>query len=591
MLILNGSEFMRRVELQVSFFLSLLLAAVLVTACGSGNPPAAPQGESPTEAAPADGTPMADRVVFAGDPPTRVTANPSDNPVEGGWLRAVLPAEMPHLNPITSTDAYASRVMAYIFETLIDRDPETLEIKPNIATSWEVSEDHLTYTFHLRQDATFSDGVPLTAADVKFTYDIMMDPATIAPHLQSYFVNVTGCEMLDDYTVRYTCSQPYYRHDVMLGSIEILPKHVYGTGDFNNHPNNRNPVGSGPYVIEQWNTGQSIILKRNPNYWGKGTRPTGYVERRLFQIITNDNASFEALLSGDLDFRGMRPEEWVRRGNTPDFNQKFNKYGFYAPRYSYIGWNSRLPTFSDREVRHALTMLLDRETIRQTIYHGLAKTVTGNFMPGTPEHNDSIHPIAFDPIGAANLLDAAGWKDSNGNGTRDKDGTEFAFEFLITSGSDEAEQICTIYQEELKRTGISMTIRKIEWASLIELIQARKFDAVMLGWSMPPDPDPYQVWHSSQSESGSNYVGFKNAEADKIIEDARVSFDPEERVRLFNRFHEIIHEEQPYTFLYAPESLWAISTRVYNAVSYPLVPLQPRMEWFIPVELQKFEKP
>jgi peptide/nickel transport system substrate-binding protein len=586
----------------VLILVAALIPALFLAGCGSSEPeaPAQPSGgetpdmaEAGTETQPpaAAASGQSDDVRYVGNPPTRIVANPSDTPEDGGWLQALLPAEMPHLNPITSTDAYATRVMAYVFETLVDRDPETLELKPLIAKSWEISEDKLTYTFHLRDDVTFSDGTPLTAEDVKFTYDIMMDETTIAPHIQSYFVDVTSCEIIDDYTVRYTCTKPYYRHLVMIGGIEIIPKHIYGEGDFNNHPNARKPIGTGPYVLDQWNTGQSIILKRNENYWAKGERPAGHVDRRIFKIITDDNASFEALLAGDLDFRGMQPEEWVRRADTDRFNARYNKYTFFSPRYGYIGWNSRKPQFEDKMVRRALTMLLDREQIRQTIYHGLAKTVTGNFMPGTPEHNDSVEPWPFDPLQAAKLLDEAGWKDSNGDGIRDKDGVAFRFEFFITSGSPNAEQICTVYQEELRRTGIELIIRKLEWATLIERIQARNFDVVMMGWSMPPDPDPYQVWHSSQSESGSNYVGFEHEEADKIIEDARVNFNQDERVALYNRFHEIIHEEQPYTFLYAPETLLAIDKRVYNAVSYPLVPMQPRMEWFIPQDQQRFTQP
>jgi peptide/nickel transport system substrate-binding protein len=237
-------------------------------------------------------------------------------------------------------------------------------------------------------------------------------------------------------------------------------------------------------------------------------------------------------------------------------------------------------------VRRALTMLLPRDAIRDRIYHGLAMVITGNFMPGTPESNAEVEPWPFDPAQATGLLEAAGWIDSDGDGIRDKEGTPFRFEITITNANEVAERICTVYQEELARVGIKMDIRTLEWASLLERVNTRQFDAMMMGWSMPPDPDPYQVWHSSQMDAGSNYIGFNHPEADKIIEDARVSFDAAERAALYNRFHTILHEEQPYTFLLAPKELLAVSKRVHGVNIYTYGP--DSVEWFVPKDLQRY---
>ena len=508
---------------------------------------------------------------------------------KGDWLMLSLPAEMPHLNPITSTDAYAEKIIGKVFESLLDRDPLTLEMTPAIAQSYDVSDDKLVYTFHLRNDVKFSDGVPLTAKDVKFTFDKIMDPKVDAPQLRNYFVEVTSVNVPDDYTVQFTCAKPFYLHAVMIGSTPIMPEHVYGTGDFNNHPNNRMPIGCGPYVLERWKTGLELVLARNPGYFGGQGDHAPWFDRIVYSVITDDNASFLVLNRGDLDCRGLTPEEWIRRANTPHFLKQFNRFAFNRPSYTYLGWNLRKPQFSDRKVRTALTMLMDRKAVRDDIYKGFATVMTAGFMPDTPDYNDKIQPLPFDPAKAAALLDAAGWKDSDGDGLRDKDGVPFRFEALTTNQNPLAEQILTLYKEELARSGIELTIRPLEWASLLDRVDKRDFDAMLMGWQMTPDPDPYQIWHSSQAEKGSNYVGFANPEADQLIERARVSFDHGERIRLYHRFQEIINEEQPYLFLLAPKALMAVNKRIEGVRIYPFGLLDREWhDWFVPKALQRY---
>lgn len=513
---------------------------------------------------------------------------PDAIPESGDWLMLHLPAEMPHLNPLTSSDYYASTVLAWVFDTLLDRDPATLDNLPMAAASWEISEDHLTYTFHLRNDIRFSDGVPLTAHDVKFTYDKLMDPSIDAPHLRSYFVDVVACEVLDDFTVRFSCSKPYYRHLVMIGGMSILPRHLFAEGDFNNHPNNRNPIGSGMYMIERWETGRQLVLTRNPHYEGRCPKGRPYFDKIIYSIILDDNAAFQVLSRGDLDFISMNPELFVRRANTPRFRERFNRFSYFRPAYNYVGWNLRKPLFRDKETRTALTLLMDRELIRDRIYYGQALVIHGNFMPGSPEHHDGISPLPFDPDRARKLLAQAGWADTNGDGLLDREGVPFRFETLLTIQNPVAEKILTVYKEELARVGIELIIRPMEWASLLERVDKREFDSILMGWSMPPDPDPHQVWHSSQSEAGSNYIGFINEESDVLIEAARTEFDRDKRISLYRRFQEILHEEQPYLFLLAPKVLAAGDKRIEGIRMYPFG-LDQR-DWFVPTPLQRYGK-
>lgn len=509
----------------------------------------------------------------------------STTPEQGDWLVMRLSAEMPHLNPLTSTDAYSSLVNSWIFDSLLDRDPATLELLPRVAYRWEVSDDHLTYTFYLRNDVLFSDGHPLTAKDVKFTFDKLMDPLTDAPHLKNYYIDVERCEVVDDYTVRYYCKKPYYQHPVMLGLLEIIPEHIYGKGDFNNHPNNRKPVGSGPYMLEEWQTGLQLVLRRNPYYWRKSEN-LPYFDKILYQIILDDNASLLKLRRGELDALTIRPEDLLRRAKSEKFRSQFNIFIYPRPAYSYIGWNMRRKIFSDSRVRRALTMLLNRKKIVERVYYGMAEIIESPFMPNTPEYHSGLSIIPFSPDEAKKLLEEAGWSDTNGDGVRDKDGEKFQFEVMTTNANPVAEKILTIYQEDLSRVGIIMQIRLLEWASLLERVDSRNFDAVLMGWQMPPDPDPYQVWHSSQAEKGSNFVGFVNKEADELIERGRVCFNREERIMIYRRFQEIVYNEQPYTFLFAPKAILVVDKRVHGIKIYPFGVYE--REWFVPRNLQKY---
>jgi peptide/nickel transport system substrate-binding protein len=505
-------------------------------------------------------------------------------PADGDWAIARFGGEPANLNPITSSDAGVSDINAFIFETLLEYDNATLAKKPRVADKWDISPDHLTYTFYLKKNGVFSDGTPLTANDVKFSFDKVMDPAVDAAHLRNYYKDITACDVIDDYTVRFTAKQPYVRHLIMLGDISILPQHLYSQGDFNQSPYNRKPVGSGPYVFESWDTGSQITLARNEKYWRDKPR----IMKRVFRFIIDPNAAFQVLNRQEVDMMNLSPELWVNRASNADFEAKFNKFKYYSSAYSYIGWNMRHPQFQDKMVRRAMTFLLNRKQILETIYYGLGKQVVSEFFVESPEYDKSILPWPYDPDQAKKLLDAAGWVDSKGSGVREKDGVPFQFEMLIRSGSPDDERVATVYQEELRKAGIAMSIRALEWATFLERVDSRNFDAVRLGWSEPPiEGDPYQVWHSSQAEKGSNYVGFVNAEADKLMDDARLEFDDQKRIALYHKFNAILHEEQPYTFLFCIQTLEALDKRFHGVRVYKAG--MDSREWWVPANLQRYK--
>ena len=272
----------------------------------------------------------------------------------------------------------------------------------------------------------------------------------------------------------------------------------------------------------------------------------------------------------------------------PLFQENFDKLSYFTPNYSYIGWNSKRPFFADKRVRTALTHLVNRELILDKILYNLGAIVTNPFYINSPEYDKSIEPYPYNPAKAEELLKKAGWVDHDGDRIRDKDGVKFAFEFLIPGGSETGEKIATILKEELDNMGIRMDIRKTEWAVFTARLNDRNFDAVTLAWSMGVESDPYQIWSSTQAERGSNFIGFKNEEADKLIEEARTEFDRGKRKELYRKFAEIVHEEQPYTFLFCRKSTVAVNKRFENVIVYPLgIDL---LEWHVPLALQVYSE-
>jgi peptide/nickel transport system substrate-binding protein len=510
-----------------------------------------------------------------------------ESPADGDWLIRNLGAEPATLNPITATDAAASTIGDYIYESLLKRDEKTLGLVPVLADSWDISEDHLTYTFHLKRNISWQDGQPFTSRDVRHSFDRIMDPKVDAAHLRNYYQDIEKFEVLDDYTVRFHYRMPFFLALEFCGGIPIVPSHLFQeTDDFNEHPIGRHPIGMGPYQFLKWSTGEEIVLVRNEKYWG--VKP--HLKRIVFKVISDSTVALQVLKQGALDLMSLRPIQWMKQTQNKRFQEDYQKLKYYQPSYNYIGWNLIKPVFSDRLVRRAMTMLVPRETILEKVFFGLGKVISGPFYINSPDYNHNIKPLSYDPAAAVALLKSAGWVDHDGDWILDKDGVPFVFEFLISAGSKPAEIVATVLQENLREVGIRMGIRKLEWAVFVERIRSHDFDSCFLGWSLGWESDQYQVWHSSQAENkGSNFISFKNEEADRIIVEARREFDPERRHKLYHRFHEIIHEEQPYTFLFTLEALVAVSRRFQNVNVYPMG-LAPR-EWWVPKDLQKYHDP
>lgn len=484
-------------------------------------------------------------------------------PFSPSTLRMHFGAEPDTLNPILASDAYASRIESYVNDSLIERDRDTLEFEPKLAKSWKITPDLLQYTFYLRNDVFWHDGKPFTADDVVYSFQKIKDPNVRAPFLRVYYADIDRVEKIDPYTVRFVYKKSYFLGLSVCGGMPLIPKHVFDVEtDFHHNPANRHPIGVGPYQFVEWKTNKKIVLTRNDSYWGR--KPV--IDRIEYKIVTDDTIALQVLKKKELDIASLRPIQWVKQTGSKRFNLAFNKYKYLVPGFNYIGWNNKSPLFSDKRVRLAMTLLVDREKLLRKLNFGLGKIVESPFFVEGDQYDHSLTPRLYNPERAKQLLTEAGWSDHDGDGLLDKGGRKFEFTFLYPASAKFTERLAPILKEDLKGVGINMRIERMEWAAFLGRLEKRKFDATSLGWSTGFEDDPYQVWHSSQAEiqRGSNFISFSNKEADRLIEQAREEFNTDRRNALYKRFQEIVYEEQPYTFLFANYSLVAVSERFKN---------------------------
>ncbi len=489
-----------------------------------------------------------------------VRGNP--NAMLGGVRRNHTSVSPAQLHPLNATDLYANQILDRIYESPAETDVETLEHMPLLAERWDVSADKLTYTFHLDPKARWQDGRPVTAEDVVFSFRVLEDPK-LKTHAkwQAYYSNVASAEVVNAHTARFTMRLDNFRNFINIAGLRIVPKHGFPGADPNETPLAKAPMGSGPYEFVRWDKGTAVLLKKHAGYWGQRLpQNVGRYNQELLltKIIAQDKVALEAFKKGDLDVILFTPEQWVQEAVGPEFGlgaasgKPLIKLDVenHAPRsYRYVGWNLGSPLFSDVKVRWAMSYLFDRDTFISKFYHGLQAKAVGPFEANSDYSSPNVKPIGFSISKAIALLREAGWSDSDGDQVLDKDGRPLRFT-IMTADPETSVKILTLTKEAMRKAGVDMLIKVVDWSTLLTLIDETNFDAVMLGWTRSPWPDPTALWHSkSASKGGLNLVRYKNPEVDHLIEQGVRSIPEAERVKLFRRVHELIFADQPYTFL------------------------------------------
>lgn len=548
----------------------------------------------------------------------------------GDWIIKQEMSDAEKLNPTVTNDATAQGIYLYIFESLLSVDRTTYGLKPLIAKSLPViSDDHLSYIFDLKENIIFSDGVPLTGEDVIFTMKTIKNPFTDAQATRNYFADLKSVELVDGnkYKVRFNMSKPYFRAVFSIGDMSITPRHILDKdgmndkftwediesaqksfdakkfpemqkyADFLNSEEvsreKKYVIGSGPYILDKWTTGQSIALSRSNNYWNKSEIPN-YPDKLIFKTIKDQNAAVVAAKNKETDYMEViQPIDFVENVKNPEqFNLR--KALVTEPAYNYIAWNNQHPIFSDKKVRWAMAYAIDRKSIIDKIVYGMGTPIQSHIFIKSRFHNSDLPEIPYDMNKAKQMLLEAGWKDTDGDGIIDKviEGKKTDFRFTFTNNTNpKRKKVILILIEQLKQLGIEANIQEYEWSVFLEKIKKHQFDACFAGWQLTVTPDdPYQIWHSSQATGeGSNHFSYINPESDKLLEENRMEFDDNKRMEILKKWQKIIYDDQPVTFLWSEPSRYLYSDRYRNTrwYSYPDSPLM--NEWWVQSSKQMYK--
>ena len=503
-------------------------------------------------------------------------------PAYGDTLVEGTIGEASTLIPILASDSASHSVAGLIYNGLIKYDKD-LKIIGDLAESYQVSPDGLTITFKLRKNVTWHDGKPFTSRDVLYTYRVIIDPKTPTAYSED-FKQVAAVTAPDSFTVIVRYAKPY-APALASWSVAILPAHLLEGQDITKSPLARKPVGTGPFRFKEWVAGQKIVLEANKNYF-EG-RP--YLDRYVFRLIPDTSTMYMELKAGGVDQMGLTPVQFARQTDTPRFKAAFNKYRYPSNGYLYLGYNLRHSLFKDIRVRRAMTAAINKDELIHGVLFGMGQKSDGPMIPGRWAHNPNVKDIPFNPTYARQLLAEAGWKTGD-DGFLQKDGKTLRFTILTNQGNQQRLMTAQIIQQRLKQVGVDVRIRIVEWAAFLkEFIDKGNFEVVLLAWMTSQDPDMYDIWHSSKTKPGElNFIGYNNPEVDRLLEEGRSTFDIEKRKKAYYRIQDILAEEQPYTFLYVPDALPVVSSRIHGIEPAPAGIGHNLIKWYVPKMEQRY---
>ena len=521
--------------------------------------------------------------VLSGCAKKQNTDQSNSDELNGDMLIEASIGDASNLNPLLATDSSSSDINGLIFNGLVKYDKD-LKLTGDLASSWEILDNGLVIVFHLRKGVKWHDGKEFTSQDVKFTYEKLIDPK-VKTAFSSDFEKVKEIEIPDTWTVKVFYKEIFAPALASWG-MSIIPKHLLEKGDFNKNVFNAHPIGTGPYVFEEWVQMEKIVLRANPDYFEGKPR----IARYVYRIIPDLGVQFSELEKGTVDFMGLSVEQYKKDKNVLASKYKINVYRYPAINsYTYLGYNLLSPFFKDKRVRKAIAFAINKKEIVDAVLQGFGSPVTGPYPPTFWAYNKGVEDYNFDINKAKRLLAEAGWRDSDSDGIIDKNGVPFRFTVITNQGNKEREMCATIIQDKLSKIGIKADIRILEWSTFLhQYVDKKKFDAVLLGWSVTLDPDQYSIWHSSQIERGYNFISYKNDEVDKLLDEGRKTFDQDARKKIYNRFHKIIADDQPYCFLYVRDSLPAINSRFKGIQVAPIGISYNFIKWYVPRNERKY---
>jgi len=506
-------------------------------------------------------------------------------PAHGGRLINASIGDATNLIPMIASDASSHEVAGQLYLSLLKYDKD-LNLVGQLAESWQISADKLSIIFKLKPNLVWSDGQALTSDDLAFTLKLIQDKNTQSPYKSDY-MKVVSAKAIDKHTFEVRYKEIFSPALATWASLAILPKHVFEDVNIMDTDLSRHPKASiGPYFLKDWQTQQSITMTANPNYFDGDV----WIDERITRIIPDPATQFLELSAGKIDMANLTPTQYTRLfDNNQRLKHEYNRYKYLGFSYTYLGFNLTRKPFDDIRVRQALAYAIDRQELVDGVLMGLGEALATPYKPGTRWVNPNIQPRPFDLQRAKTLLADAGWTQQDGQAFVSKNGKPLSFTILTNNGNKKRADTATIIQQRLKSIGIQVNIRLVEWSAFIEnFINKRDFDAVILGWSLSPDPDQFNIWHSSQTgERQFNFLSYTNAKVDNALEQARLTFDLNKQKQWYDIMQQEIHNDVPVVFLYAGYSLPAIHKRIQGIEVAPAGIGHNSEFWYIPKTLQK----
>jgi peptide/nickel transport system substrate-binding protein len=519
-------------------------------------------------------------------PQTGALSKEDGNP-QGGTLNYGEYGRPATLDPITSNDMIALRVCELIFNGLVGID-EKQEIADDLAQRWDISEDGRMYTFYLRQDVTWhaqegQEPVKFTADDVIFTYNVMMHPQTITP-LKVRYEFIDTVTKIDDYTVQFTLKRPIL-NALARFSFKIIPKHGLQNSEFmtREDPFVQRPIGTGPYMLKNITAEREVILVANENYY-KG-RPN--IDKFIARPFADQNIMGQALMFNAIDMIVL-----VNHRDIPQLqgDKRFVLQPYNALSYSFFGFNMRNPLLADKRVRKAFTYAVNRTEMLDSFFQGQGTIISGPFAPGSWAYNLDVDPLPYDPGKAQQLLTEAGFTRGD-NGIMEKDGKPLVLTLKvpIAKESEAVKRVILAFRNYLSKIGVEINAEFQEWLAWKEdIFLNHDFDIMFASWVFDDSADISSLFHSAEAGPWKNNFGaFSNPEVDSLIVESKLTLDHEKRRTINRKLHEIIADENPYTFLWTITNYAAYNKKLRRVAIHPYKFFSFADDWYIPESEQR----
>jgi microcin C transport system substrate-binding protein len=482
----------------------------------------------------------------------------SPHAVAGGEVNIFAHQYPQSFNYYLDNNVFTAELFGNMFESLLSVDGVTAEYVPGLASSWTISDDKKVFTFKIDERAKWSDGTPVTAHDVVFTFETVLDPKNLTgPHKVGldYFDKPVA---LDDKTVQFTAREVHWRNLGIASGMNILPKHVMEGKDFNKIMFEF-PVVSGPYRMGEVSEGRFVKMERRDDWWARELPRNQYTanfQTLTHRFFTDPENAYESFRRGTIDiFPVYVSRLWMKETSGQRFDQnwivKQKIYNYNPIGFQGFAMNMRRAPFDDLRVRKALAHLLDREKLNSTIMYNQYFLHKSYFEDLYDDEHPCQNPeFDFSKEKARALLEEAGWKANPETGLLEKDGKPFVITFLTRDAN--SDKFLAVFGEDLKDVGITLKIDRKDWAAWTKDMDEFNYDMTWAAWGSGLFKDPESMWHSKEADrpSGNNITGFRSEEVDAMIDRQKSMFDVNERNELFREIDAIIAKEVPYVLLW-----------------------------------------